>query len=144
MQAMTAGVARGYLHRAFVYNFMQPNSTAQAPIDFPGIVYKPDGTLAAGMQEKGTQHLIAVLRDNGCAIRRSDGSDASDALHHVLWDRWTQEEIGTGRFIGHLFDDHGKIYLGCTAIDAATYTLERLTSLHTGLYSYTREDVGLQ
>jgi hypothetical protein len=144
MQAMTTEVARGYLHRAFAYNFMQPNRTAQAPIHFPGIAYQPDGTLAEGMQDKGTQHLIAVLRDNGCNVRHSDGTGARDALHHVLWDKWTQEEIGAGRFIGRLFDDHGTIYLGCTAIDAASYTLERLASLDAGLYSHTREDAGLR
>jgi hypothetical protein len=47
----------------------------------------------------------------------------------VLWDQWTKEEIGNGRFTGRLFDDHGKIYHGCTADDAASYAVERIAAL---------------
>jgi hypothetical protein len=36
------------------------------------------------------------------------------------------------------------LYLGCTAIDAATYPLGRLASLDAGLFSYTKEDAGRQ
>jgi len=31
--------------------------------------------------------------------------------------------------MGRLFDDHGQIYRGCTAFDAAQYTLQRLAAL---------------
>jgi hypothetical protein len=64
------------------------------------------------------------------------------ALHHVLWDRWTKDEIGNGRFTGRLFDDHGTIYHGCTADDAATYTAERLGVLGGELRSYTIQEDG--
>jgi hypothetical protein len=50
-------------------------------------------------------------------------------MQRVLWDRWTPEEVGENEFIGRLFDDHGRIYYGCTAFDAAAYTLQRLAAL---------------
>ena len=75
-------------------------------------------------------------------ICRSGGRDASSDLHHVLWDKQTQEKIGNGRFIGRQFDDHGKIYPGDTALTAAMHTLERLSSLGASLYSYTVQEDG--
>ena len=53
----------------------------------------------------------------------------TQAVQHVLWDRWTAAEVGENEFIGQLFDDHGRIYRGCTAFDAASYTLQRLAAL---------------
>lgn len=144
MRIMTTEVARDSLHRAFVWNFMRPDQTAQTPIYFPGLTYSADGTLTEDAKGMATQHLITVLHDNGCVIRADQGVDPARALHHVLWDKWTQDEIGTGRFIGRLFDDHGRIYLGCTATDAAAYTAERLASLGGRLYSYTVQEDGPQ
>jgi hypothetical protein len=45
-------------------------------------------------------------------------------MRHALWDRWSEDQIGEHHFIGRLFDDRGQIYRGCTAFDAARYTLE--------------------
>lgn len=50
-------------------------------------------------------------------------TDVPDAMQHVLWDRWTEDEIGEHKFIGRLFDDRDQIYRGCTAFDAANCTL---------------------
>jgi hypothetical protein len=56
-------------------------------------------------------------------------TNVTDAMQHVLWDKWTEEEIGEHQFIGRLFDERGQIYRGCTAFDAAKYTLQRLAAL---------------
>lgn len=56
-----------------------------------------------------------MLNDNGVLIEVSGEADVTAALRHVLWDQWTKEEMGNGRFTGRLFDDHGLIYRGCTA-----------------------------
>jgi hypothetical protein len=142
MQTVTTALATDYLYRAFVYNFLQPDQGAGEPIWFPGIAYNSDGTLADGMKTKATQHLIEVLRGSGCIIFATADADAPAALHHVLWDRWTKEEIGNGRFVGCLFDDHGKIYSGSTAITAANYTVERLKAQGCELRSYTVQEDG--
>jgi hypothetical protein len=49
-------------------------------------------------------------------------------VQHILWDKWTVDEIGGHQFIGRLFNERGQIYRGCTAFDAANYTLQRLVS----------------
>jgi hypothetical protein len=123
---------------------MRPDRTASEPIWFPGIAYNPDGVLTGGMKTRATGHLIGILRDNGFIIHAVTGDDPTAALHHVLWDRWRKEEIGNGRFVGRLFDDNGKIYQGCTAINAAIYTVERLTALGCELRSYTIQEDGPQ
>lgn len=143
MRTITTGHARDTLWRAFTYNFMRPNETAQAPIDVMGIEYNRDGTLSASMKARATEHLISVLRGNGYVLEFTDRGHSAALLHHVLWDKWTKDEIGNGRFTGRLFDDYGKIYLGCTAIDAANYTAERLAALGGELRSYTIQEDGL-
>ncbi len=115
--------------RTFVYRFMRPDDFASAPIDFPGIEYE-DGRLADGMQAKAAAHLIGALRGQGYEVIFQDAAtDVTQAMQHVLWDRWTAAEVGEHEFIGQLFDDHGRIYHGCTAFDAASYTLQRLAAL---------------
>jgi hypothetical protein len=143
MLTVTTAHARDCLRRTFIYNFMR-DQMVQAPIYFPGIEYSRDGTLSDHMKVLGTEHLIGILRDNGYVIRLSNGTGANTALHHVLWDQWAKEEIGNGRFTGRLFDDYGKIYLGCTADDAANYTIERLAALDADLCSYTIQEDGPQ
>jgi hypothetical protein len=135
MEALPTEAARSRLHRIFTWQFLQPHQMAWAPIRFPGIAYNSDGTLAPGMKDKATQHLVNALSNEGCIIWFRDRTDVNAALHHVLWDQWTKDEIGNGRFTGRLFDDHGRIYHGCTAIEAAYYILERLAALGGGLYS---------
>lgn len=144
MHAVTSEHAKDYLRTAFIYNFMQPDQTAQAPIWFPGVEYRADGTLADDMKARGTEHFRTVLRDNGYVIKMHAGIDERSALHHVLWDQWTKEEAGNGRFTGRLFDDYGRIYLGCTANDAANYAVERLAALGGELRSYTVQEDGPQ
>jgi hypothetical protein len=41
----------------------------------------------------------------------------TEAMGRVLWDRWSEDEIGEHEFIGRLFDDRGQIYRGCTAFE---------------------------
>ena len=137
MQALTTRVATDHLHRAFRFKFMRPDKTARYPISFSGLEYTRDGMLTPAMQVKATQHLIDVLSTYGCVIRFNDGTDVNTAVHHVLWDKWTQAEIGNGRFIGRMFDDEGRIYHGCIADDAAKYTLERIRAIGGDLYSVT-------
>jgi hypothetical protein len=144
MRTVTTTHARDSLRRAFIYNFMRPDETAQAPIYFPGIQYRRDGTLTDSMKARATRHLIGVLRGNGYAIELDEDADMTAALHHVLWDKWTKDEIGNGRFTGRLFDDCGRIYLGCNADDAANYTVERLAALGAELRSYTIQEDGIQ
>jgi hypothetical protein len=123
------------VRRTFIFRFMRPNDLASAPIDFPGINYD-DGRLADGMQAKAAEHLIGALRDQGCEIVFQDpATDAARAMQRVLWDRWTAAEVGESEFIGQLFDDHGRIYHGCTAFDAAAYTLLRLAALGGEIHS---------
>jgi hypothetical protein len=82
------------------------------------------------MQTKAAAHLVNVIRDQGLEITFEDpATNVTDAVQHVLWDKWTEEEIGEHQFIGRLFDERGQIYRGCTAFDAATYTLQRLDAL---------------
>lgn len=50
-------------------------------------------------------------------------------MHHVLWDKWTEDEVREHQFIGRLFNERGQIYHGCTAFDAANYTLQRLAAV---------------
>jgi hypothetical protein len=117
------------VRRIFVYQFMRPDDFAWAPIQFPGVQYDNDGALADGMQAKATAHLIDALRRQGYEL--TFGNPAVDPvamMQHLLWDRWTEDEIGEHAFIGPLFDEHGQIYHGCTAFDAATYTLQRLAA----------------
>lgn len=144
MRTVTTVHARDALRRAIIYNFMRPNEMAMAPIQVPGLQYTPAGTLTDAMKAKATQHLIGVLRDNGYVIEVDEDADATAALHHVLWDKWTKEEIGNGRFTGCLFDDYGRIYRGCNADDAANYTVERLAVLGGELRSYTIQEDGIR
>ncbi len=82
------------------------------------------------MQARAAVHLIDALHDQGYDIVFADaGTDATEAMRRVLWDRWTAAEVGEHEFTGQLFDDHGRIYHGCTAFDAAAYTLRRLAAL---------------
>jgi hypothetical protein len=137
MQTMTTAHAKDCLRRAFTYNFMRPNEMAMAPIHVPGIKYSQDGTLTDAMKARATAHLIDALRDNGYVIEVDEEADTTAALHHVLWDKWTKDEIGNGRFTGCLFDDYGRIYIGCNANDAARCTVERLAALGGELRSHT-------
>lgn len=144
MRTVTTEHARDYLRTAFTYNFMQPEKTAQAPVWFPGIEYRTDGTLTDDTKARGTEHFRTILRDNGYVIRMTAGKDESSVLHHIMWDQWTKEEAGNGRFTGRLFDDYGRIYFGCTPYDAANYTVERLVTLGGELRSYTVQEDGAQ
>ena len=118
------------LRRVFVYKFMRPDDFAWAPIDFPGVEYDRDGQLGGGMQAKAAAHLVGAIRGQGYEIAFEDpATDVTEAMRHILWDKWSEEEIGEHQFVGRLFDDHGQIYRGCTAFDAARYTLERLSAL---------------
>lgn len=128
-RAMLAEHVQETLRRTFVFRFMRPDDFASAPIDFPGVKYE-DGRLADGMQAKAAAHLIDALREQGCEIVFQDPAvDATQAMRRVLWDRWTEAEVGEREFLGRLFDDHGRITHGCTAFDAAAYTLQRLAVL---------------
>jgi hypothetical protein len=140
MQSVTSEVAKDrleeYLRRAFAHKFMRPDQTAWAPISFPGIRYQADGTLSAEMKARATEYFMGVLHDNGFVVKLGADEDPRTAVHHILWDQWTKEEVGNGRFTGRLFNDHGQIYPGCTAVDAARYMLERLTALGGVLRSF--------
>jgi hypothetical protein len=128
-RAMAAEHIQETLRRTFIFNFMRPDDFAWAPIDFPGVEYE-DGRLADGMQAKAAEHLIGALRDQGYEIVFHDtATDMTQAVRHVLWDRWTAAEAGENEFLGQLFDDYGRINRGCTAFDAASYTLQRLAAL---------------
>lgn len=128
-RAMLAEHIQETLRRTFVFRFMRPDDFAWAPIDFPGVEYE-DGRLADGMQAKAAEHLIGALGDQGYEIVFQDAAtDVTQAVRHVLWDRWTVAEVGENEFLGQLFDDYGRIYRGCTAFDAASYTLQRLAAL---------------
>jgi hypothetical protein len=117
------------VRRIFVYKFMRPDDFAWAPIHFPGVHYDNDGVLADGMQDKAAAHLIDAIRGHGYEFVFVDpAADPVAVMRHLLWDQWTEEEIGEHEFIGRLFDEHGQIYRGCTAFDAATYTLQRLAA----------------
>lgn len=124
------------LRRIFVYRFMRPDDFAWAPIEFPGVEYDQDGRLFPGMQAKAAAHLVDVIGSQGLEIVFEDPvTDAADAIQRVLWDQWTEAEIGEHEFIGRLFDERGQIYRGCTAFDAAKYTLQRLAVLGVELRS---------
>jgi hypothetical protein len=122
--------AQEALRRIFVYNFMRPDDFASAPIDFPGVRYDDDGVLASGMKAKATAHLIDAIRQQGYDLA-FDGpaADPAKALHRALWDKWTEDQVGEHQFIGRLFNERGQIYHGCTAFEAAAYTLQRLAAL---------------
>jgi hypothetical protein len=118
------------LRRILVYRFMRPDDFAWAPIQFPGIEYDQDGRLTHGMQAKGAAYLVDAMRSQGLEIAFEDpATDATDAMQRVLWEKWTEEEVGEHQFIGRLFDERGQIYHGCTAFDAARYCLQRLAAL---------------
>lgn len=118
------------LRRVFVYKFMRPDDFAWAPINFPGVRYDDDGVLSKGMQARATTHLIDAIREQGYEIVFDDpATDSVATMHHILWDKWTEKEIGEHQFIGRLFNERGQIYRGCTAFDAAAYTLQRLAAL---------------
>jgi hypothetical protein len=144
MRTVTPTHARESLRRIFVWNFMQPDKPAMTPIRVPGLEYNRDGTLTNAMKTKATEHLIEALRDNGYVAEVDDDLDVKAVMHHVLWDKWTKDEIGNGRFTGCLFDDYGTIYRGCNADDAANYTVERLAALGGELRSYTLQEDGPQ
>lgn len=118
------------LRRIFVYKFMRPDDLAWAPIDFPGVNYDSDGVLADGMQARGTVHLIDAIQQQGYEIAFDDPAvDPVAVMHHILWDKWTKDEIGEHQFIGRLFNERGQIYQGCNAFNAAVYTLQRLNAM---------------
>jgi hypothetical protein len=118
------------LRTVFVYHFMRPDDFAWAPIAFPGAQYDDDGMLTGAMQARATAHLIDVIRQHGYELIFDDpATDQQAAMHHILWDKWTEDEIGEHQFIGRLFNERGQIYRGCTAFDAAKYTLQRLAAL---------------
>jgi hypothetical protein len=123
---------------------MQPDKPAMTPIRVPGLEYNRDGALTNAMKAKATEHLIEALRGNGYVVEVDDDLDVKAVVHHVLWDKWTKDEIGNGRFTGCLFDDYGMIYRGCNADDAANYTVERLAALGGELRSYTIQEDGPQ
>jgi hypothetical protein len=128
-RAMLAEHVQETLRRTYVFRFMRPDDFSFAPIDFPGVQYE-DGRLVDGMHAKAAAHLIDALYDQGYQIVFRDAdTDATQAMQRVLWDRWTAAEVGENEFVGRLFDDHGRIYHGCTAFDAASYTLQRLAAL---------------
>lgn len=118
------------LRRVFVYKFMRPDDLAMAPIDFPGVEYDADGRLVGGMQPKAAAHLVDAIRGQGYEIAFEDpATDVTEAMRRILWDKWSEDRIGEHQFIGRLFDDRGQIYRGCTAFEAARYTLQRLAAL---------------
>lgn len=132
------------LRRVFVYSFMRPDDFAWAPIDFPGIRYDDDGVLADGIQAKATAYLIDAIRRQGYELVFDDpATDPVPVMHHILWDKWTEDEIGAHQFIGRLFNERGQIYHGCTAFDAANYTLQRLAALDGEIRSRTEPPVQL-
>ncbi len=118
------------LRRVFVYKFMRPDDFAWAPINFPGVEYDDDGRLADGIHAEAAAHLVDAIRGQGYEFVFEDpATDVAEAMRHILWDKWSADEVGEHQFIGRLFDDHGQIYRGCTAFDAARYTLQRLAAL---------------
>jgi len=118
------------LRRIFVFQFMRPNDFAWAPIEFPGVQYDGDGVLADGMQAMATAHLVDAIRQQDYELVFDDpATDPVRMMHHILWDKWTEDEIGRHEFIGRLFNERGQIYQGCTAFDAARYALQRLAAL---------------
>lgn len=129
-RAVPAEHVQEVLRRVFVYNFMRPDDFAWAPIDFPGIEYDDDGQLAEDMQARAVTHLLGAIRGQGYEIVFEDpATDLAESVRRILWDKWSEDEIGKHQFIGRLFDDRGQIYRGCTAFDAARYTLQRLAAL---------------
>ncbi|GAA4897262.1 hypothetical protein LX16_1156 [Stackebrandtia albiflava] len=128
-RTMLAQHVQETVRRTFIFRFLRPDDLASAPIDFPGVRYE-DGRLADGMQTEAAAYLIGALRDQGCEIVFQDpATDPVQAVRRVLWDRWSPAEVGENEFIGRLFDDNGRLYHGCTAFDAAAYTLQRLAAL---------------
>jgi hypothetical protein len=128
-RGMVAEYIEETLRRTFAFRFMRPDDFSSAPIDFPGIAYE-DGRLADGMPTLAAAHLIGILHEQGYDIVFPDpDTDVTQAMRHVLWDQWTEAELGERQFTGPLFDDHGRIYHGCTAFDAASHTLQRLAAL---------------
>jgi hypothetical protein len=118
------------LRRIFVCKFLRPDDFAGAPIDFSGIAYDEDGLLVDGTQPKAAAHLIGAIRGLGYEIVFEDpGADVPEAIRHIVWDKWSKDEIGEHQFISRLFDRRGQIYRGYTAFDAARYTLQRLAAV---------------
>jgi hypothetical protein len=63
------------------------------------------------MQAKAAAHLVGAIRDQGYEIVFEDpAADATEAMGRILWDKWSEDEIGEHQFIGRLFDDRGQIY----------------------------------
>jgi len=128
-RALLAEHVQETLRRTFIFKFMRPDDFAWAPIDFPGIVYE-NGRLADGMETKAAAHLVDALHEQGLEIAFEDAAtDPTEAMRHVLWDPWSDAEVGDREFLGELFDDHGRISHGLTAFEAAACTLERLAAL---------------
>jgi hypothetical protein len=124
------------LRRIFVYQFMRPDDFAWAPVVFPGARYDREDRLVEGMQIEGAAHLVKAIRADGYEFIFEDpDKDAVEAMRRVLWDSWTESEVGKHQFIGRLFDEYGQIYRGCTAFDAARYTLQRLAAIGCELQS---------
>ena len=118
------------LRRVFVYKFLRPDDFAWAPIDFSGVAYDEDGLLVDGMQAKAAAHLVGALRGLGYEIVFEDpGADVTQAIRPIVWGKWSKDEIGEHQFIGRLFDERGQICRGCTAFEAARYTLRKLAAV---------------
>jgi hypothetical protein len=97
------------LRRVFVYRFMRRDDFAWAPINFPGIRYDADGGLADDMHIRAPVHLIEAIRAQGDDIVFDDPeADATEAMRYILWDKWTETELGQRGFIGRLFSDRGR------------------------------------
>lgn len=126
-KAMQTEDARENLRRVFSFSFLRPDDFAWAPIDFLGIEYDADGLLASGMQAKAASHLLDALHRQGYEIDFEDPTiDLAETMRRILWDRWSEDEIGAGEFVGRIFDNRGRIYPGFTAFEAAQRTIQRL------------------
>jgi hypothetical protein len=97
------------LRRVFVYRFMRRDDFAWPPINFPGIRYDADGGLPDDMHIQAPVHLIEAIRAQGDDIVFDDPeADATEAMRCILWDKWTETELGQRSFIGRLSSDRGR------------------------------------
>ena len=103
-----------------------PCWTAREFLGLPGL----DGLLVDGMQAKAAAHLVGAIRGLGYEIGfEGPGAGVTEAIRHIVWAKWSKDEIGEHQFIGRLFGELGRIYGGCTAFDASRYTLRRLAAV---------------
>jgi hypothetical protein len=53
------------------------------------------------MQTRAAAHLVDAIRGEGYEIAFDDrGTDVTEAVRHVLWDKWTEVEVGEHQFTG--------------------------------------------